>query len=91
MIFLGLDLNSSLVFDSFMHNNGATNKLSPEGVTKVYTRSRYNPDENSLVIWALYLPHKKSMIIDTEREFGHVMTLKVGETDQGNRYVQNEQ
>lgn len=33
------------------------------------------------MIWALYPPQKNLVIIDTEKAFGHVMTLKVGETD----------
>lgn len=53
MIFLGLDLSSSLVFDSFLHNNDAKQKLSLEGVAQVYTGLRYNLDESSLMIWAL--------------------------------------
>lgn len=81
MIFPSLDINFSLIFYSFLHDNGATHKLSPKGVTKVYKGSKYNPNENSLMIWTLYPPHKKSMIIDTEKEFGHVMTLKLGEVD----------
>lgn len=81
MIFLGLDLNFSLVFDSFLQDNSATHILSPEGLTEVYTGSKYNLDEGSLMIWALYPPHKRSIIIDTEKTFGHVMTLKVGEVD----------
>lgn len=81
MIFPRLDLNYALVFYSFLKNNNATHKLSPKGVTKVYTRSKYNPDEGSLMIWAMYPPHKKSIIIDIEKDFGHVMTLKVEEVD----------
>lgn len=81
MIFLGLDLNSALVFDSFLKDNSATHKLSLEGVTKIYAGSKYNPDEGTLMIWALYPPHRKPVVIDTEKVFGHFMTLKVGEVD----------
>lgn len=81
MIFPSLDLNSALFFYSFLHDNGAKHKLNPKGVIEVYTRSSYNPDANSLMIWGLYPPHKKSVIIDTKKEFGHVMTLKLGEVD----------
>lgn len=81
MIFLGLDLNYALVFDNFLQDNNVTHKLSPEGAIEVYTGSKYNLDESSLMIWALYPLHKKSIIIDTEKAFGHVTTLKVGEVD----------
>lgn len=81
MIFPGLDLNSALVFDSFLKDSHATHKLDKEKVTEVYARSKYNIDEGSMMIWALYPTHRKSVVIDTEKEFGHVMTLKVGEAD----------
>jgi len=81
MIFLGLDLNSTLVFDSFLHSNNTKHKLSSEGVAEVYTGTKYNPDENSLMIWALYPPNKKLAIIDTEKAFDDVVTLKARETD----------
>jgi len=81
MIFPSLDLNSTLVFDSFLNNTDDRYKLTLEGVNEVYMGTKYNNDENSLMIWTLYPPHKKIAIIDTEKTFGHVMTLKVGETD----------
>jgi len=81
MIFPSLDINSSLVFDSFLHNTNGKYKLILEDVTEVYMGTKYNNNENSLMIWALYPPHKKTTIIDIEKTFGHVMTLKVGETD----------
>jgi len=74
-------MNFALVFDSFIHKTDDKYKLTPEGVTKVYMGTDYNNDENSLMIWALYPPHKKITVIDTEKAFGHVMTLKAGETD----------
>lgn len=81
MIFPGLDLNSTLVFDSFLKNSNATHKLTPEGVTNIYAGSKYNPNDRSLMIWAMYPPHKKFFVINTEKDFGHVMTLKFGEVD----------
>lgn len=81
MIFPGFNLNFALVFDSFLKDIDATYKLSPEKVTEVYVGSKYNPDEGSLMIWALYPPHKKLVSIDTEKAFGHVINLKVGEAD----------
>lgn len=67
LIFLGWDLNSTLVFGRFLHDIDAKPKLSPEGVTQVYMGSMYNPTEHSMLIWCLCPPHKKPM--------------KVGETD----------
>lgn len=59
MIFHGLDLNSALFFDSFLRDNNCTHKLDKEKVTEVYAGSKYNTNEGSLMIWALYPPHKK--------------------------------
>lgn len=81
LIFLGWDLNSALVFDSFLHYVDAKLKLSLEGVTQVYMGSMYNCDEHSMLIWSLYPPQKRPMIIDTHKAFGHIMTMKVGETN----------
>ena len=41
----------------------------------------YNPDVQPMMIWALYPPNKRPKIIGIDKEFGHVMKLKVKETD----------
>lgn len=81
LIFPRGDIKFVIVFDIFLHNSGANHKLSPASVTQVFNGSRYNPNENFLLIWELYLPNKRPMLVDTEKYFGHVMTFKVGETD----------
>lgn len=58
-------MNSALVFDSFLHDIDAKHKLSLEGVTQVYMGSLYNPDKHSMLVWSLYPPNKKPMVIDT--------------------------
>lgn len=80
LIFPKWDLNSALLFDSFLCDIDAKLKLSPNGVTQVYMGSMYNLDEHSMLIWSLYPPQKRPMIIDTQKYFGHIMTMKVGET-----------
>ena len=38
-------------------------------------------DENYMLLWALYSPHKRPQIIDIDQAFGNLMTLKVGVID----------
>lgn len=58
MFFQGLDLNSALIFGSFLKDSNTTHKLSSKKVIEVYVGSKYNLDEGSLIIWALYPPHR---------------------------------
>lgn len=52
-----------------------------QGVNDVFIGSRFDQDEESLSLWALYPPHKRPKIIDVDKAFGHMMKLKVGEID----------
>lgn len=63
------------------HDNNAKSKLSPIRVTQVFLGSGFNLDEKLLILWEFYPSNKRPMIVDIEKEFGHVMTLKVGEED----------
>lgn len=38
IIFPSFNFSSALVFDRILHNKDGKHKLSPKGVTKVYTR-----------------------------------------------------
>lgn len=41
----------------------------------------FDPSEESMILWALYPPNKRQKIIDIDKEFSHMMTLKIGEVD----------
>ncbi|XP_057816402.2 pentatricopeptide repeat-containing protein At2g13600 [Cryptomeria japonica] len=56
-------------------------KLDIQGVNDIFIGSRYDPDDEAMRLWALYPPHKRPKIIDVEKDFGHMMKLKVGEVD----------
>lgn len=52
-----------------------------KGVDDIFIGSRYDQDEKSMLLWALYPPNKRPMIIDVDKAFHHMMKLKVGEVD----------
>lgn len=68
-----------MIFDSFLHDVSVKHKLSPEGVTQVYMGSLYNPNKHAMQIWLLYPSSKKPIVTDTQKAFGHIMTLQIGE------------
>lgn len=43
--------------------------------------SRYDPNEEEMLLWALYPPNKRTKIIDVDKVFGHMMRLKAGEVN----------
>lgn len=81
ILFLRWDLSASFIFDSLLHSENKEFKLDIQGVNDVFIGSRFDQDEESLRLWALYPPHKRPKIIDIDKAFGHMMKLKVGEID----------
>lgn len=56
-------------------------KFIPKVVDKIYTRSRFNPDKKTLLIWALYPLDKRPRFIDIGKVFGHLMVQRVDDTN----------
>lgn len=81
IVFPGWDLSASFIFDSLLHSANKDMKLNIQGVQDIFIGSRYDPKEEEMLLWALYPPNKRPKIIDVDKTFGHMMTLKVGEVD----------
>lgn len=80
MVLPSWDLSAS-IFGSLIKSGKKDMKLDVQGVKDVIIRSRLVEDEKSMLLWALYPPHKSPQIIDVDQDFGHLMTLKVGVID----------
>lgn len=81
IVFPGWDLSASFIFDSLLNSDNKDMKLNIQGVKYIFIGSRYDPNEEEMLLWALYPPKKRPKIIDVDKAFGHMMTLKVGEVD----------
>lgn len=81
ILFPGWDLSASFVFDTLLHVDNRDMKLDIQGVNDIFIGSRYDPNGEEMLLWALYPPNKRPKIIDVAKYFGHMMKLKVGEVD----------
>lgn len=81
ILFPGWDLSASFIFDSLLHADNKDFKLNVQGVNGIFIGSRYDLDEQAMLLWALYPPNKRPKNIDVDKAFGHMMTLQVGEVD----------
>lgn len=67
ILFPGWDLSASFIFDSLLHSNNKDFKLDIQGINNVFIGSRFDQDEEALLLWALYPSNKRPKIIDVDK------------------------
>lgn len=76
------DISSAIVFDSSRKRGDKKMNLTDEESDKIYSRSRYNPNEATLLIWSLYPHDKRPVVIDNPNQmFGNLLVQRVGDTN----------
>ena len=59
ILLLGWDLSASYIFDSIIKSRKKDMKLDVQGIKDVIIGSKFVEDENYMLLWALYPPHKR--------------------------------
>lgn len=58
ILFPGWDLSASFIFDSLLHSDKKDFKLDIQGMNDIFIGSRYDPDDEAMLLWVLYPPNK---------------------------------
>ena len=67
----------NILYDIIIKFGKKDMKLGGHGMKDIFIGSRFVQDVKSILMWALYTPHKRPHIIDIDQPFWHFMTLKV--------------
>lgn len=73
LIYSRWDMRSALLFDSFLKKQGPNKQIMSDVIDKIFMGLGYDLDQKVLMLWALYPKEKRTLLVDIDEAFGHLM------------------